>query len=174
MSSTRQLFRQPTDWFLASPLAAYVDAFTRYLSERRHASKTIRKYLSCLAHLGRWMSQCQLDIECIDEGLVRRILHDHLPRCDCAWPVRRNRVDRFSELSGAAAERTVELHLAYHTDHRPRRGPLSTCMHRPEARTVSFSRVTVDAEQVAFWYAPHPPCRGIPEQPAVTLERRDA
>ena len=93
MSSTRQLFHQPTDWLLASPLAAYVDAFTRYLSERRHASKTIRKYLSCLAHFGRWMSQCQLSIERIDEDLVRRFLDDHLPRCDCARPVLRNRIE---------------------------------------------------------------------------------
>ncbi len=92
MSSTRQHSRLPTDWLLASPLAAYVGAFTRYLCERRHASITLRKYLGCLAHFGRWMSQCQLNIECIDEELVRRFLDDHLPQCDCAWPVCRNRV----------------------------------------------------------------------------------
>ena len=91
MSATRQPFRQPTDWLHASPLAAYVDAFTHYLCERRHASKTIPKYLGCLAHFGRWMNQCQLNIECIDEELVRRFLDDHLPQCDCAWPVCRNR-----------------------------------------------------------------------------------
>jgi site-specific recombinase XerD len=39
------------------------------------------------------MGQCQLNIECIDEELVRRFLDDHLPRCDCARPVLRNRVD---------------------------------------------------------------------------------
>ena len=93
MSSTRQRLRLPTDWLLASPLAAYVDAFTRYLCERHHASKTIPKYLGCLAHFGRWMNQCQLNIECIDEELVRRFLDDHLPGCDCARPVCRNRVD---------------------------------------------------------------------------------
>ncbi len=91
MSSTRQHLQ--TDWLLASPLAAYVDAFTRYLSERRHASNTIQNYRGCLAHFGRWMSQCQLNIECIDEELVRRFLDDHLPRCDCAWPVCRNRIE---------------------------------------------------------------------------------
>jgi integrase/recombinase XerC len=93
MSSTRQLFRLPADWLLASPLATYVDAFTRYLAERRHASKTIPKYLGCLAHFGRWMNQCQLNIERIDEDLVRRFLDDHLPRCDCARPVCRNRIE---------------------------------------------------------------------------------
>ena len=93
MSSTRQRLRLPTDWLLASPLATCVDAFTRYLCERRHAPNTIPKYLGCLAHFGRWMNQCQLNIECIDEELVRRFLDDHLPQCDCARPVCRNRVD---------------------------------------------------------------------------------
>ena len=93
MSSTQQHSRLPTDWLLASPLATYVNAFTRYLCERRHASNTIPKYLGCLAHFGRWMGQCQLNFECIDEELVRRFLDDHLPRCDCARPVLRNRVD---------------------------------------------------------------------------------
>jgi integrase/recombinase XerC len=94
MSSTRQLFRLPKDWLLAScPLAAYVGAFARYLCERGHASITLRKYLGCLAHFGRWMSQCQLNIECIDEELVSRFLDEHLPQCDCARPVCRNRVE---------------------------------------------------------------------------------
>ena len=94
MSSTRQLFSLPKDWLLAScPLAAYVGAFARYLCERGHASITLRKYLGCLSHFGRWMSQCQLNIECIDEELVSRFLDEHLPKCDCARPVCRNRVE---------------------------------------------------------------------------------
>jgi integrase/recombinase XerC len=94
MSSTGQLFRLPKDWLLAGcPLAAYIGAFARYLSERRHASITLRKYLGCLAHFGRWMSQCQLNVEDIDEELVSRFLDEHLPQCDCAWPVCRNRVE---------------------------------------------------------------------------------
>ena len=93
MSSTQLRLRLPTDWLLASPLAAYVDAFTRYLCERRHAPNTIQNYLGCLAHFGRWMSQCELSIECIGEELVRRFLDDHLPQCDCARPVCRNRVE---------------------------------------------------------------------------------
>lgn len=67
MSSTGQLFRLPKDWLLAGcPLAAYIGAFTRYLAERRHISITVRKYLGCLAHFGRRMSQCQRSIEDID------------------------------------------------------------------------------------------------------------
>ena len=94
MSSTGQLLRLPKDWLLAGcPLAAYIGAFARYLSERRHASITLRKYLGCRAHFGRWMSQCQLNIEDIDEELVSRFLDEHLPQCDCARPVCRNRVE---------------------------------------------------------------------------------
>ena len=79
MSSTGQLLRLPKDWLLAGcPLAAYIGAFARYLSERRHASITLRKYLGCLAHFGRWMSQCQLNIEDIDEELVSRFLRHYV------------------------------------------------------------------------------------------------
>jgi hypothetical protein len=39
------------------------------------------------------MSQCQLNIECIDEELVSRFLDEHLPQYDCARPVCRNRVE---------------------------------------------------------------------------------
>ena len=112
MSSTRQRLRLPTDWLLASPLAAYVDAFTRYLCERHHASKTFPKYLGCLAHFGPWMSQCQLNIECIDEELVRRFLDDHLPQCDCARPVCRNRVELRAALGHLLLVlRTEAVHL---------------------------------------------------------------
>lgn len=91
MNSTRQIHRRPTDLLLDSQLAPYVDAFTHYLSERRYAPHTIDTNLGCVAHFGRWMSQCRLDIHRIDEDVVRQFLDDHLPRCDCARPVRRTR-----------------------------------------------------------------------------------
>jgi site-specific recombinase XerD len=72
-------------------LASYVEAFTQYLSERRYASQTIDTKLGCIAHFGRWMGQCRLDVRGIDEDAVRRFLDDHLPRCDCTGPVVRTR-----------------------------------------------------------------------------------
>ena len=57
--------------------------------------------------------------------------------------VRRSREQVFRELARAHEGDSRELHLAYHESHRPARGPASVCMHRPEAHTVSFSRVEV-------------------------------
>ena len=65
--------------------------------------------------------------------------------------------------------------LDFHRSHRPRRGPLSPCMHRPEASTVSLTRIDVSTKQVSMRYADGPPCRvplGEPlstPRPAVAL-----
>ncbi len=47
---------------------------------------------------------------------------------------------------------------AYFAGHRPERGPVSACMHRPEANTVSHGRVHVDARRVAMCYTDGAPC----------------
>jgi hypothetical protein len=65
----------------------------------------------------------------------------------------------------------LELHLAYHESHVPERGPSSPCMHRPDARTVSFTCVRVDSHDVRMSYAPHPPCQGRPRDEPVRLPR---
>jgi hypothetical protein len=65
----------------------------------------------------------------------------------------------------------VERLMAYHRSHRPERGPNSPCMHRPDAATVSFSHVQVDAREVRFDYAPRAPCRGLPSGEPVVLPR---
>jgi integrase/recombinase XerC len=93
MESTRRLHRNPTDWLLASQFAPYVDAFTHRLAEGRYASHTVGSYLGCLAHFARWTTRCRLNIRQIYEDTVRRFLDDHLPRCDCAKPVRVDRRD---------------------------------------------------------------------------------
>lgn len=49
--------------------------------------------------------------------------------------------------------------LLFHRSHQPERGPVSPCMHRPDARTVSFSHVQVVDGRVAFHYQDGPPCR---------------
>jgi hypothetical protein len=50
------------------------------------------------------------------------------------------------------------LHHAYHRSHEPSRGPLSPCMHRPEARTVSSTHLRVDRSGARLSYVGHPPC----------------
>jgi Transport and Golgi organisation 2 len=59
---------------------------------------------------------------------------------------------RFAELGTGALER-------FHREHAPARGPLSACMHRADAKTVSLARVRVTRERVAMAYAPGSPCR---------------
>jgi len=93
MDSTRGLHRNPTGWLFENQFAPYVDAFTHHLTERRYASHTVGSYLGCLAHFARWTTGCRLDIRRINEDAVRRFLDDHLPRCDCAKPVRVDRRD---------------------------------------------------------------------------------
>ena len=58
-----------------------------------------------------------------------------------------------------------------HRSHAPERGPYSTCMHRPDASTVSFSWIRVTATEVNFFYSPAPPCKFEPGV-TVTLPRR--
>jgi len=58
-----------------------------------------------------------------------------------------------------AADGLVRATLeGFHASHEPERGPLSPCMHRADAATVSSSQVRVDARQVSMRYAPGPPC----------------
>jgi len=54
-------------------------------------------------------------------------------------------------------EPTPESFEAIHASHIPEKGPLSICMHRPEAGTVSFTRIDVGPETVDVTYVPGPP-----------------
>jgi hypothetical protein len=85
--------------------------------------------------------------------------------------VHRSRRDLFHRMRNETDAGLAELHLAYHESHLPRKGPYSTCMHRPDARTVSFSRIQVDEREACFHYAPHSPCRGRPSGKPVTIPR---
>lgn len=55
------------------------------------------------------------------------------------------------------AQPTPEAFERVHASHIPEMGPLSICMHRPEAGTVSFTRIDVGPEEVAVTYIPGPP-----------------
>ncbi len=62
---------------------------------------------------------------------------------------------RFAELAPADSA-ALE---AFHREHAAGLGPLSTCMHRADAKTVSLSRVRVTRERVTLAYAAGSPCR---------------
>lgn len=51
----------------------------------------------------------------------------------------------------------------YHAMHEPARGHLSVCMHREDARTVSFSHVAVGHHVIAFTYLDSAPCCSVSE-----------
>jgi Transport and Golgi organisation 2 len=66
----------------------------------------------------------------------------------------------------------VALLDQFHHSHLPERGPLSVCMHREDAATVSMSVITVGSETIEFFYHPTSPClAAMPE--SVMLKRTD-
>ncbi len=46
-----------------------------------------------------------------------------------------------------------------HRSHFPGRGPFSTCMHREDAATVSYTEVVVGKRRAILRYVPGPPCQ---------------
>jgi hypothetical protein len=53
---------------------------------------------------------------------------------------------------------TPQAIRALHRGHEPARGPFSVCMHRDEARTVSFTEIAVTKKQARLRYAAGAPC----------------
>jgi hypothetical protein len=72
----------------------------------------------------------------------------------------RARRELFQSMAAGPTNRPAELLTRFHHSHDPEPGPLSVCMHRPDASTVSFSRVKVNAVSVEFYYQPGSPCAG--------------
>ena len=68
----------------------------------------------------------------------------------------------FRSFIGEGNEITPPLLERFHSSHYPGRGARSVCMHRADAQTVSFSRVTVTASEVHLDYSPDSPCRAKP------------
>jgi hypothetical protein len=80
-----------------------------------------------------------------DRGDLFRRWHEFVP------PIR-------SRAAGeGSADPPPEAFEAIHASHIPEKGPLSICMHRPEAGTVSFTRIDVGPETIDVAYVPGPP-----------------
>ena len=60
-------------------------------------------------------------------------------------------------MAGGAIEESVLEQL--HRSHLPAEGPLSVCMHRADAETVSFTRILVSPSLVSLSYVAGAPCR---------------
>lgn len=76
-------------WLLNSALAPHLTAFIAQLRRGRYATSTTKGYITGIAHFARWMTQQDLPVQRLDEHAVKQFLSEHLPRCDCPWPVLR-------------------------------------------------------------------------------------
>lgn len=66
----------------------------------------------------------------------------------------------YHHMVGTEANR--ERLLAYHRSHRPELGYQSVCMHREDAKSVSFTHVVVENQQVSMDYVDGSPCDQSP------------
>lgn len=91
---------QPRMWLEDSVLQPYVSRFGAHLRRGRYAPNTQRVYLCCVAHFAHWLTGERCGLSAIGEALVARFLSEHVPACNCPYPVRRLR----HELRAALAQ----------------------------------------------------------------------
>jgi hypothetical protein len=83
--------------------------------------------------------------------------------------VQTRRREEFTRRLDTAGKLDSSVLFAFHESHGRRADAYSPCMHRPDARTVSFSWVRVTDSTVKFFYTPEAPCQWTPGQ-SVALE----
>jgi uncharacterized protein with NRDE domain len=66
----------------------------------------------------------------------------------------------FNSLLMEAGKADDHLLDRFHSSHFPAASAYSTCMHRDDARTVSFSKVNVSRDRIEFFYHADSPCAG--------------
>lgn len=76
----------------------------------------------------------------------------------------------FREKSGLATAGSAAWLRRLHRSHAPASGPYATCMHRPDAETVSYTEIHVADRMIRMGHCQGPPCHGIWAEPA-TLRR---
>lgn len=85
--------------------------------------------------------------------------------------VEQARREEFQRRLREAGKLDLSFLQAFHRSHQPARGPYSSCMHRPDAETVSFSWIHVTNRHIEFAYLPGAPCQPGPGQTSL-LKRR--
>jgi len=75
---------------------------------------------------------------------------------------RKKRQQEYHRLVGRGVQPTVASLLEFHRSHGLGPGPYSTCMHRDDAETVSFTHVRVTASQATMFHSRLAPCRQVP------------
>jgi hypothetical protein len=74
--------------------------------------------------------------------------------------VRRSRRRHFEGLLKESGKVDGRLLERFHRSHFPTASAYSTCMHRDDARTVSFSKINVTGDDIEFTYHADSPCVG--------------
>ena len=77
----------------------------------------------------------------------------------------------FAESCANPAADSIEWLREMHRSHAPERGAFSVCVHRPDARTVSYTEVLVSRRKAIMRYIPGAPCC-TPPAPAIRLQLR--
>jgi len=101
------------------------------------------------------------------DGLTKAVRFQH-ERCfmlaSSSFDTQAVRASREAEFRRIASGGPLDAKLlaAFHGSHSPSRSAYSTCMHRADAETVSFSRIRVSAGQAEFYYTPAAPCNRRP------------
>ncbi len=72
--------------------------------------------------------------------------------------VKRSREILLNEMQKKGDNR-AETHIKFHRSHLPGKSYLSTCMHREDAKTLSFSRIICSQQKMEFHYIEDSPCK---------------
>ncbi len=108
---------QARAWLERSVLQPYISEFCSRLRHSRYRALSIHGYLYCIAHFAHWARRHRLALAKIDERATSRFIAEHLPHCDCPYPVKRGKSDTRAALShllqtlsacGVATERRLD------------------------------------------------------------------
>jgi len=77
------------NWLHASVLSPCAEAFFGYLQQHGYRPYTVRAYIDCVGHFGRWLTVRRTALGRVDESLVHRFVAQHLPQCKCPGAPRR-------------------------------------------------------------------------------------
>jgi hypothetical protein len=94
----------------------------------------------------------------------------HMPLTSSSYDaagVRRARLDEFTRRVGVARPIDPASLYYFHSSHGTAPDAYSTCMHRPDAETVSFSWVVVSRDTIRFLYSPGAPCQSKPSAQSI-------
>ncbi len=70
-----------------------------------------------------------------------------------------------------SAASNADRHISFHASHGDKKSHRSVCMHREDARTVSFSHIVVTNNHIKFNYHNGSPCESSAQDSTISLQR---